>query len=36
MGESRHVFFPWVLPGILVSWVVVGRGHLTRAPGGRR
>jgi hypothetical protein len=30
------VFLPWVLPGILVSWVFAGQGRWCRAPGGRR
>ncbi len=30
-----YVFLPWVLSGILVSWVFAGPGRCARAPGGR-
>jgi hypothetical protein len=36
MGVARPVFLPWVLPGILVSWVFAGQAQWDRAPGGRR
>lgn len=33
--DAPSFFLPWVLPGILVSWVFAGRGWWARAPGGR-
>jgi hypothetical protein len=33
---TRYFFLPWVLPGILVSWVFAGQGRWVRVPGGRR
>ncbi|MGW2444973.1 DUF5958 family protein [Streptomyces sp. NPDC001675] len=30
------VFLPWVLPGILMSWVFPAQERWARAPGGRR
>lgn len=35
MDESGHVFLPWVLPGILVSWVFAGQGDVSEHPRGR-
>lgn len=33
---GAYFFLPWVLPGILVSWVFAGQEWWDRAPGGRR
>jgi hypothetical protein len=34
--HAGYFFLPWVLSGILVSWVFAGQGRWARASGGRR
>lgn len=34
--HQPYFFLPWVLPGILVSWVFAGQVRWARAPSGRR